>query len=104
MAYAQELQYWAERFNLPADPYFWPLVRSVLELRERVKEHVVFTKQDVIQVLGSIDPGTTSWWPQPNPTDLERADSCPAGAQKMHVTTSERMYTTVPLTRLQVDD
>ena len=104
VAYAQGLQYWAERLNLPVDPDFHPLVRSVLELRERVKEHVIFSKQDVIQGLGRIDPGTMSRWPQPTPTDLGRAKSGPPGAWEMHVTTSESMYTTVPSTRLQVDD
>ena len=51
VAYAQGLQYWAERLNPPADLDFCPLVRSVLELKERVKEHIVFSKQDVIQGL-----------------------------------------------------
>ena len=54
VAYAQGLQYWAERLNLPVDPDFHPLARSVLELRERVKEHVIFSKQDIIQGLGRI--------------------------------------------------
>ena len=62
-------------------------------------------QQDVIQGLGRIDPGTMSWWPQPNPTDLGRANSGPARAQEICVTTSplfgsipERTYTMVPLT------
>ena len=100
VAYAQGLQYWAERLNLPVDPDFCPLARSILELRERVKECVIFTKQDVIKGLGRIDPGTTSQWPQPTPTDLGMADS----PLSPHVTISERMYTTVPSTRLQVDN
>ena len=89
-----------QRDNLPVDPDFHPLAKSVLELRERVKEHVVFTKQDVIQGLGRIDPGTTSQWPQPTPTDLGRADSPLSPC----VSISERMYTMVPSTRLQMDD
>ena len=111
VAYAQGLQYWAERLNPPVDPDFHPLVRSVLELRERVKEHVIFSKQDIIQGLGRIDLGTKSWWPQFTSTDLGRADSGPAGAQEMCVATStsfgsipERIYTTVPSARLQVED
>ena len=50
-------------------------------------------------------------WPQPTPTYLGRADSGPAGAQEMHVTTlpsfgfiPERVYTMVSSTRLQVED
>ena len=54
VAYAWGLQYWVERLNPPADLDFWPLARSVLELKERVKEHIIFSKQDVIQGLGRI--------------------------------------------------
>ena len=100
MAYAQGLQYWVERFNPPEDPDFCPLARSVLELRERVKEHIIFTKQDIIQGLGRINLGATSQWPQPTPTGLGRVDP----PLSPHVTISEGTYTTVPLTRLQVDD
>ena len=111
VAYAQGLQYWAERLNPPADPDFCPLLRSVLVLKERVKEHVIFPRQDVIQGLGRIDPGTMSQWPQPTPSDIGSMDSDPAGALETHVTTSssfgslpERRYTTVPSTRLQMED
>ena len=111
MAQAQRLQYWAERFNLPVDLDFCPLARNVLELRERVKEHVIFSKQDVIQGLGRNDPGTMSWWPQPTPNDIGNMDSESAGAQETCVTTSlsfgslpERRYTTVPSTRLLMED
>ena len=93
VAYAWGLQYWAERLNPLVDPDFCPLARSVLELRERVKEHIICTKQDVIQGLGRIDPGTTSQLPQPTPTDLGRVDS-----------PLSPCVTTVPSTRLQADD
>ena len=61
VAYAQGLQYWAEILNLPFDADFCPLVRSVLELKEMVKEHIVFSKKDVIWGLGRIDLGNMSW-------------------------------------------
>ena len=99
-AYAQGLQYWVERLNLPVDPDFCPLARSVLELRERVKKHIVFTKQYVIQGLGRINLGATSQWPQPSPTGFGRVDP----PLSPYVIVSEGMYTTVPSTRLQVDD
>ena len=82
MAYVQGLQYLAEKLNPPADLDFHPLARSVLELRERVKEHVIFPKQDIIQGLGRIDPGTMSQWPQPTPTDIGNMDSDSAGARR----------------------
>ena len=74
VAYAQGLQYWAEKLNQPEDPDFCPLVRSVIELRERVKEHVIFTKWDVIQGLGRVNLGATSQWPQTGPTSFGRMD------------------------------
>ena len=111
VAYAQGLQYRAERLNPPADPDFCPLARSVLELKERVKEHVVFSKQDIIQGLGRIDPGTTSQWPQPTLTDIRSKESNSAGVWEKCVTTSssfgslpESRDTTVPSTRLQMED
>ena len=110
LAYAQGLQYWAERLNPPADLDFCPLARSVLDLKERVKEHVIFSKQDVIQGLGRIDPGTTSWWPQPTITGIGSMESNSAGVWETHGTTSsfgslpERGDTTVPSTKLQIED
>ena len=99
-----------ERLNLLADLDFHPLPRSVLELKDRVKEHVVFSKQDVIQGLGRIDPGTMSWWPQPTPTDIGSMESGSAGVWETCVTTSssfgslpERGDTTVPSTRLRME-
>ena len=74
VAYAQGLQYWVEKLNLPEDPDFCPLVRSVIELRERVKEHVMFTKWDIIWGLGRVNLGDTSQWPQTSSTSFERMD------------------------------
>ena len=37
VAYARGLQYWAEELNLPENPDFHPLARSVIKLREMVK-------------------------------------------------------------------
>ena len=93
VAYAQGLQYWVERLNLPEDPDFCPLARSVIELRERVKEHVIFTKWDIIQGLGRVNPGATSQWPQTTPTGFGRVDP-----------PLSPCVATVHLTRLQVDD
>ena len=66
MAYAQGLQYWAERLNLPADPDFHPLARSVLELKERVKEHVIFSKKDVIQAWEGLTQEQQASGPNPS--------------------------------------
>ena len=74
VAYAWGLQDGAEKLNPPEDPDFCPLVRSVIVLRERVKDHVAFTKWDVIQDLGRVNPGATSQWPQIGPTSFGRMD------------------------------
>ena len=74
VAYAQGLQYWAEKLNPPENPDFHPLARSVTELRERVKEHVMFTKWDIIWGLGRVNLGATSQWPQTSWTSYRRMD------------------------------
>ena len=58
--YAQWLQYCAEKLNLPESPDFHSLARIVIELRERVNEHVMFTKWDIIWGVGWVNPGATS--------------------------------------------
>ena len=63
-----------EKLILPEDPDFHPLVRSVIELRERVKDHVMFTKWDIIQGLGRVNPAATSQWLQTGPTRFRRMD------------------------------
>ena len=42
IAYARSLQYWAEKQSLPRSPDLHPLVGSVVELWEAVREHVTF--------------------------------------------------------------
>ena len=65
---------WQRNSIPPEDPDFCPLAKSVIELRERVKEHVVFTKQDIIQGLGRVNLGATSQWLQTSPTSFRRMD------------------------------
>ena len=74
VAYAQGLRYWVEKLNLPEDPDFCPLLRSVIELKERVKEHVVFTKWDIIWGLGRVNLEATSQWPKTSSTSFGRMD------------------------------
>ena len=111
MAYNRGLQYWAEKFNPPAYPDFYLLARSILELKERVKEHVIFSKEDIIQGLGRIDLGTTNRWPEPTITGIGSMESKSAGVQETCGITpssfgspSERGDTTVLSTRLQMED
>ena len=69
------------------------MVRSVIELRERVKEHIVFTKWDVIQSLGRVNLGATSQWPQTNSTSFGRMEP-PLGDQPVEQDTSFMEATT----------
>ena len=94
VANAQGLQYWAEKLNLPDSPDFCPLVRSVIELNERMKEHVMFTKWNIIQGFGRVNPGSTSQWPQTSSTSIGRMDPplsprpTPVGDQPVELDTS----------------
>ena len=63
-AYARGLQYWVEKLNPLRSPDLHPLAGSVVELRETVQEYVTFDHWDVVQGLGVIHLGSTSWWPQ----------------------------------------
>ena len=74
VTYAQGLQYWAEKLNLPESSDFCPLARSVIELRERVREHVMFTKWDIVWGLGRVNPGATSQWPQTSSSSFGRME------------------------------
>ena len=100
-----------EKLNLPVDPDFCPLARSVLELKEMVKEHMVFSKKDITQGLGRINLRNMSQWLQTTQTDIRSGDSNYAGAQEACVTTPpsygsipKRRHTTVPPTRPQMED
>ena len=100
VAYAWGLQYWAEKLNLPEHPDYCPLAWSVIELRERVKEHVVFTKWYIIQGLGRVNLGATSQWPQTSSTSFRRMDlplpprPTPVGNQPFEQNTSFMEATT----------
>ena len=54
-----------EKLDLPESPDFCPLVGSIVELREVVREHIVFTNWDLLWDLGRVNLGTTNQWPQP---------------------------------------
>ena len=100
VAYAQGLQYWVEKLNLPENPYFHPLVRGVINLRKRVKEHVGLTKWDVILGLGRVNLGATSQWLQTSSTSFRRMDPplsprpTPVGDQLVEQNTSFMEATT----------
>ena len=76
-----------------------------------MKEHVVFSKQDVIQGLGRIAPGTMNQWPQPTITGIRSAESNSAGVWETHGTTPslfgpppERKDATVLSTKPKMED
>ena len=53
ITYARSLQYWAEKVSPLRSPDLHPLAGSVVELREMVREYVVFNHWDVVQDLGA---------------------------------------------------
>ena len=58
ITYPRGLQYWVGKLNLPRSPDLCPLVGSVVEQREAVREHVTFNHLDVVQGLGAIHLGS----------------------------------------------
>ena len=59
----KHLQYWAEKFRLPAHPDYHPLVMSIMKLMQSVKKHVVFYKRDILWGLGRIASKSANWDP-----------------------------------------
>ena len=53
VAYARSLQYWMEKQSLLRHWSLHPLVESVIELWEVVKEYITFNHQDIIHGLGT---------------------------------------------------
>ena len=92
VAYARGLQYWVEKFNLPRSPDLCPLVGSVVQLRETVREHVTFNHWDVVWGLGAIHLGSTSQWSQMPP--FSHVLSPPVEGQNFMETTT---HTTSPI-------
>ena len=64
VAYGRGQQYWVEKLNPPESPDFHLLAGSVIELREVVREHAVFTNWDLLWDLGRVNPGAMNQWPQ----------------------------------------
>ena len=56
-----------EKLNLPDGFNFCPLVGSVVELKEMVKEHM-FTDWDLLWDLGRVDQRATNQGPQTSPS------------------------------------
>ena len=56
VAYAQALQYPAEKVRPPILNDYHPLVMSMVELKQHVGRYVTFNKQDVLWNLGSTTP------------------------------------------------
>ena len=66
VAYTRGLQYWVEKLNPLESPNFCPLAGSVIELREAVREHIVFTNSDLLWYLGRVNLRAMNQWPQPS--------------------------------------
>ena len=60
LAYAQALQYWAEKVSPPMPGGYHPLVMSVVQLRWREEGHFTFSKQNILCNLGGTVPEARS--------------------------------------------
>ena len=56
------------------EPRFSPLARSIIDLRERVEEHIVFTDWDIFWDLERVDPEAMSQLPQTSSSGLGRME------------------------------
>ena len=65
VTYARGLQYWAEKLNLPDGSNFHPMMGSVIELKEMIKEHIVFSNGDLLWDLGGLTRGLQTKGPKP---------------------------------------
>ena len=70
VAYAWGLQFWVEKLNLPENLDFHLLARSIMELMERVGEHIMFTDQDIFWDLDGVDPEALNQWSQTSSSSL----------------------------------
>ena len=67
VAYARDLQHWAEQNDLPTGSEPHLLAKSVLELREEVKWYLTFTNEEVFQgiAIPEVEEGGGSMTPSP---------------------------------------
>ena len=79
LAYAQSLQYWAEKHNLLRNPDFCPLAESIRELQQTVQEFVAISYQDITQNLEVERPETSH--PQPKTTKFSQVLATPVDEQ-----------------------
>ena len=70
LAYTSALQYWTEGVSLLTSDDFYPLVRSLVELRWCMRRYITLSKQDILKDLGSAIPEA-----QGLDTEIPQADS-----------------------------
>ena len=100
VAYTRGLQYWAEKLNPPDSSNFCPLVGSVIELREMVKEHTAITNWDLLWDLEKVDPRAMNQWPQ---TNLSRRVILPLGDEPSETNTGFTEATTQTVSLAETD-
>ena len=108
ITYARGLKYWVEKINPPDGSNFCHLARSVVELKEMVKEHVVFTNWELLKDLGRVDPMAMSQGSQTSssskvmlPLGNEPGESNPGSPT---VTDNEPARCTPPPVRVKVEN
>ena len=77
MAYAQALQFWVEKANLPTQGQPCLSAGSIVELREEMKYYVSFSDEDVFSGMALLEepPVTQSKEATPESAQTTQADS-----------------------------
>ena len=96
IAYAQCLQHWAEKHNLPQNLDFHPWAESVRELQQTVREFVDINYQEIMQGLEVEKPETSH--PQPKTTIFSWVLATPVDEQK---TVKTPLVLSLPLLKMR---
>ena len=106
VAYCQCLQSWAEKCNLPRNPDFCPLAKSMRELRQAICKFINITQEDMIKGLEMKEPEGGH---QPSPTTIfSHVLDPPTNRQKAEESSARTRKRAVkcapPTLRLEQDD
>ena len=77
VAYTRALQYWAEQNDLPTGGEPRLLAKSVLELREEVKQYLTFTNEEVFWGVAILEAYEKKDLTTPSPADVPKTPPVP---------------------------
>ena len=90
MAYAQALQFWAEKANPPSQGQPSLLAGSVLELKEEMKHYVAFHDKTIFSGMALQEGPSTTWLEETTPKNTQPAyANSPAEEAAVNITEEE---------------